>query len=833
MTKKEKEEERIERIIRGLLKQPENRRCINCNSLGPQYVCTTFLTFVCTNCSGVHREFTHRVKSVSMAKFNAEEVSALQAGGNERARQLYFKNWDPQRHSYPDGSNLHRLRDFIKHVYVDRKYSGDRARDRLPRLRLSEKEDSYDSRKVSLYTGGSRSPTYEDRYERRSHPVGRSDDKTLKYYFDERRSPRYAPENSRYGGLKRSPVRFEVVDDRFRDDGIPSGRESDNRRFSHRQSSFRSLSPDCRKHMDRSSSPVIRPVKDILGESAPRLQVGEHSKATDRKDVDVSAHNQPIASSSSKGSNEGKAVKDKNQNSESLIDFNALSMISDAAAAPQTRENHQSRNEGNCNSDESSTKQDATGAPKQNTLEFLLYELSVSSVESVGSKSDLLNNENPSTTSGGNALMSGDNILEAVSLGQMLTLRNNNNAPTTAPGGNVPMAGVSPTASMGLMSALPNISGASATSAGGDMPIFNNSSVASAGQLSTSSDSTTVSKSATGDSMFVGGISPAAPVEKALSLLDTFDTTAPSATSLPVQPSNEGTSHALPDIQGDCAIKVPNVQQVSGMQHHQHSVFPPAEGRPGGKNASSTTVEALNNQPWTSLGVPNAQGPSSVSAEYTSQNATKADQDPNPGIKSQHIIAESKTSGREELPADLFSARYSAVPGSIPGWQSAVPYGMRFNVQHYSNTMPMQPYPRQATSSNPFDFSNDTSLMQVSPFPSNENLRVAIPNMSAPRALSPTSGIDKTSSGLMAIQAPPYASAMPLQTSAFPSPTSSGAYMGQQVNMNIPPSGPQAGGGFGGDAFLGSPYMVQQSSSGCPSSSGPNSVPFTGGNPFG
>jgi hypothetical protein len=29
------------------------------------------------------REFTHRVKSVSMAKFSAEEVSALQAGGNE------------------------------------------------------------------------------------------------------------------------------------------------------------------------------------------------------------------------------------------------------------------------------------------------------------------------------------------------------------------------------------------------------------------------------------------------------------------------------------------------------------------------------------------------------------------------------------------------------------------------------------------------------------------------------------------------------------------------------------------------------------------------------
>lgn len=33
MGNKVKEDERIEGIIRGLLKLPENRRCINCNSL--------------------------------------------------------------------------------------------------------------------------------------------------------------------------------------------------------------------------------------------------------------------------------------------------------------------------------------------------------------------------------------------------------------------------------------------------------------------------------------------------------------------------------------------------------------------------------------------------------------------------------------------------------------------------------------------------------------------------------------------------------------------------------------------------------------------------------
>ncbi|KAF3954393.1 hypothetical protein CMV_020251 [Castanea mollissima] len=78
-----KEDEKNERIIRGLLKLTENRRCINCNSMGPQYVCTNFWTFVCTTYSGIYREFTHRVKSVSMAKFTSQEVIALQEGGNK------------------------------------------------------------------------------------------------------------------------------------------------------------------------------------------------------------------------------------------------------------------------------------------------------------------------------------------------------------------------------------------------------------------------------------------------------------------------------------------------------------------------------------------------------------------------------------------------------------------------------------------------------------------------------------------------------------------------------------------------------------------------------
>ena len=38
------------------------------------------------------REFTHRVKSVSMAKFTSQEVEALQKGGNQVDKLLIYLN---------------------------------------------------------------------------------------------------------------------------------------------------------------------------------------------------------------------------------------------------------------------------------------------------------------------------------------------------------------------------------------------------------------------------------------------------------------------------------------------------------------------------------------------------------------------------------------------------------------------------------------------------------------------------------------------------------------------------------------------------------------------
>ncbi|KAH1084166.1 hypothetical protein J1N35_023927 [Gossypium stocksii] len=160
-----KEEERNEKIIRGLMKLPPNRRCINCNSLGPQYVCTNFWTFICMTCSGIHREFTHRVKSVSMSKFTKQEVEALQNGGNQRARDIYLKDWDLQRQRLPDSSNADKIREFIKNVYVDRKYAGGKSSDKPPRDMQSHRNHEDEVRRANSYHSYSQSPPYDYQYE--------------------------------------------------------------------------------------------------------------------------------------------------------------------------------------------------------------------------------------------------------------------------------------------------------------------------------------------------------------------------------------------------------------------------------------------------------------------------------------------------------------------------------------------------------------------------------------------------------------------------------------------------------------------------------------------
>lgn len=149
----------------------------------------------------------------------------------------------------------------------------------LPVFLQGETEDFNGNRRGDGYQG-SRSPPYGDTPERRYGDRPSSGG----------RSPAYEQENRQSNDSKKSPAR-EVVNDWRREDRFGNGRRSDER-SSDGGSKFEIRSPDHQRDSGISSPPVVRPVRDILGDNVSPLRVIEPPKATGGKSTEGRATTQ-------------------------------------------------------------------------------------------------------------------------------------------------------------------------------------------------------------------------------------------------------------------------------------------------------------------------------------------------------------------------------------------------------------------------------------------------------------------------------------------------------------------------------------------------------------
>lgn len=101
---------------------PRNKRCEDCTERGPTYVCVDYRTFVCQLCSGIHREFGHRTKGISLSQWTSHEVEELERGGNEEAARIWLAKWSAQDTPEPDGSEPELLREFLRKKYVEKRW---------------------------------------------------------------------------------------------------------------------------------------------------------------------------------------------------------------------------------------------------------------------------------------------------------------------------------------------------------------------------------------------------------------------------------------------------------------------------------------------------------------------------------------------------------------------------------------------------------------------------------------------------------------------------------------------------------------------------------------
>ncbi|ORY35381.1 hypothetical protein BCR39DRAFT_509168 [Naematelia encephala] len=113
--------ERNARILRELVKQPDNKSCADCRKNDARWASWNLGVYLCIRCSGIHRSMgTHisRVKSIDLDIWTPEQMENIQKWGNRRAN-LYWERHLKAGHTPPD----HKIESFIRSKYESRRWA--------------------------------------------------------------------------------------------------------------------------------------------------------------------------------------------------------------------------------------------------------------------------------------------------------------------------------------------------------------------------------------------------------------------------------------------------------------------------------------------------------------------------------------------------------------------------------------------------------------------------------------------------------------------------------------------------------------------------------------
>ena len=119
-----------QKVLRQLMAIPANKKCCDCGEPVAANVDVTHGIFVCTACSGIHREIGDRIKSVSMASFTQDELALLHSHNNDTFNQQYLSRFNPSvDRGITSSSNDSQRRAFITAKYQEKRwFSGGSSR---------------------------------------------------------------------------------------------------------------------------------------------------------------------------------------------------------------------------------------------------------------------------------------------------------------------------------------------------------------------------------------------------------------------------------------------------------------------------------------------------------------------------------------------------------------------------------------------------------------------------------------------------------------------------------------------------------------------------------
>ncbi|CAF4922284.1 unnamed protein product, partial [Rotaria sp. Silwood1] len=88
---KSKMQEKYQMILSQMLKEEDNKYCVDCDTKSPRWASWNIGVFICIRCAGFHRNLgvhISKVKSVNLDSWTGEQIAPMHAIGNSRARAV-------------------------------------------------------------------------------------------------------------------------------------------------------------------------------------------------------------------------------------------------------------------------------------------------------------------------------------------------------------------------------------------------------------------------------------------------------------------------------------------------------------------------------------------------------------------------------------------------------------------------------------------------------------------------------------------------------------------------------------------------------------------------
>jgi len=115
-------QDRLQAMLSEMLKDEDNKYCVDCDNKGPRWVSWNLGIFLCIRCAGIHRNLgvhISKVRSVNLDSWTPQQVASVQQMQNSKARAIYEANL-PEDFRRPQTDSA--VEAFIRQKYEKKKY---------------------------------------------------------------------------------------------------------------------------------------------------------------------------------------------------------------------------------------------------------------------------------------------------------------------------------------------------------------------------------------------------------------------------------------------------------------------------------------------------------------------------------------------------------------------------------------------------------------------------------------------------------------------------------------------------------------------------------------